>query len=131
MSVEAITLSCPVCGDDSQQAVNAIADYSLVASGANVCGSCAEIIANAYNKKHSGRWLTWADDYIKPKYKKNPIGGKLQRLVHEKYLYRCVTCSTHLDLTCDHIVPESKGGGTVFENLQTMCRSCNSKKGVA
>ena len=25
---------------------------------------------------------------------------------------------------------KAKGGPTVFENLQTMCRSCNSKKGI-
>ena len=33
------------------------------------------------------------------------------------------------DLTLDHIIPESHGGHTTAENLQTLCRSCNSHKG--
>lgn len=59
------------------------------------------------------------------------IGGTLRRQVFERDLYRCQHCGTHLDLCADHIVPESKGGPTTFENLQTLCRSCNSKKGVS
>ena len=42
--------------------------------------------------------------------------------------YRCKHCSTHLDLSADHIKPESWGGETTLDNLQTLCRSCNSKK---
>jgi len=32
-------------------------------------------------------------------------------------------------LTLDHILPQSRGGKTVWENLVTSCRKCNSKKG--
>jgi len=35
------------------------------------------------------------------------------------------------DLECDHILPLAKGGSTSMENLQTLCRSCNRKKGVS
>ena len=62
--------------------------------------------------------------------KKAKIHADLRRQVFERYAYRCVTCGGHHDLCIDHIVPESKGGETVFENLQAMCRSCNSKKGA-
>ena len=61
--------------------------------------------------------------------RKDKIGRSLSKRVFERDAYRCVTCSDHIDLCCDHIVPESKGGPTTFENLQTMCRPCNSKKG--
>lgn len=74
----------------------------------------------------------WPGDYAakaKPQYKKDKIGRKLSTRVMERDEYRCVTCGTHKNLTCDHIVPESKGGPTSFDNLQTMCRSCNSRKG--
>lgn len=33
--------------------------------------------------------------------------------------------------TKDHIVPLSKGGGFTFENVQALCRSCNSSKCAA
>ena len=44
--------------------------------------------------------------------------------------YKCVNCKLWWDLTVDHIVPVSKGGATVIENLQTLCRVCNSRKGA-
>lgn len=62
--------------------------------------------------------------------KKQKIGAELQRRVHERYAYRCVVCGSHTDLTCDHIIPESAGGETTEANLQTMCRSCNCRKGT-
>lgn len=33
------------------------------------------------------------------------------------------------ELTYDHVVPRSKGGKTVWENIVTCCISCNGKKG--
>lgn len=42
----------------------------------------------------------------------------------------CVKCATDNDLTIDHIVPVSRGGTNDLWNLQTLCRSCNSKKGA-
>ncbi|ARU06160.1 hypothetical protein CCO03_17080 [Comamonas serinivorans] len=63
-------------------------------------------------------------------YKKAKIDANLRRRVFERDAYRCKSCGGYEDLCCDHIVPESKGGPTTFENLQAMCRSCNSKKGA-
>lgn len=70
------------------------------------------------------------DPVIQNAKKKDKISRALARRVFERDLYRCVSCGTHLDLCCDHIIPESKGGPTKFENLQTLCRVCNSKKGA-
>lgn len=40
----------------------------------------------------------------------------------------CLRCGTNEYLTLDHIKPVSKGGENTIENLQTLCRSCNSFK---
>lgn len=73
---------------------------------------------------------SWPFDARGPrKADKAKISRKLSKAVFERDEYRCVTCGTHIDLCCDHIVPESKGGPTTFENLQAMCRPCNSRKG--
>lgn len=61
---------------------------------------------------------------------KKKIPRNLYRAVMERDEYRCITCGTHLELTCDHIIPESKGGETSFENLQAMCMPCNGRKGT-
>lgn len=61
---------------------------------------------------------------------KKRISRNLAKQVFERDAYRCVRCGSHIDLTCDHVIPESKGGPTTFENLQTMCRPCNCRKGV-
>lgn len=66
-----------------------------------------------------------------PAYTKAKISHSVRHEVFERDAYRCVRCRSHVDLTLDHIMPESKGGPSVKENLQTMCRSCNSSKGVA
>lgn len=47
--------------------------------------------------------------------------------------YVCAHCGnkfrTRENLQIDHIVPMAKGGLTVPENLQVLCRNCNLKKG--
>ena len=40
----------------------------------------------------------------------------------------CVVCSTTEQLTIDHKKPVSRGGTNHINNLQCMCRSCNSRK---
>lgn len=58
-----------------------------------------------------------------------PISHNLRRRVFERDAYRCLNCGDWRDLCADHIVPLSGGGPTTFDNLQTLCRSCNSRKG--
>ena len=45
----------------------------------------------------------------------------------------CNGCEVHFlprNLTVDHIVPQSRGGGHHIDNLQLLCGACNSKKGA-
>jgi hypothetical protein len=43
---------------------------------------------------------------------------------------RCQKCGTDKNLTMDHRHPWSLGGPDTVENLQVLCRSCNSRKGA-
>lgn len=61
---------------------------------------------------------------------KAAISKALAKQVFERDAYRCRRCASWIDLCCDHVVPESAGGETTIDNLQTLCRPCNSKKGV-
>lgn len=42
--------------------------------------------------------------------------------------FSCSLCGADKDLTIDHIIPVSRGGNNNIDNLQILCRSCNSKK---
>ena len=44
------------------------------------------------------------------------------------YCYKCAICGEKKPLTKDHIIPLSKGGTNSIDNIQPLCRNCNSKK---
>lgn len=44
--------------------------------------------------------------------------------------HRCLHCGKTERLSVDHVVAVYNGGGNEDENLQTLCRSCNSSKGA-
>jgi len=59
---------------------------------------------------------------------------KLRAFIKSRDNFTCCTCgnSTHVEpnllLEIDHIIPVSKGGQTVDDNLQTLCWKCNRAK---
>jgi 5-methylcytosine-specific restriction endonuclease McrA len=62
-----------------------------------------------------------------------PLGLRWAVIVRDRC--RCVLCgrspATHVgvSLHVDHVVPFSKGGKTIIENLRTLCDDCNLGKG--
>lgn len=70
---------------------------------------------------------------VYPRYrgkKKHKISANLRLKVYARDGYKCLHCGGNDDLTCDHVIPESRNGPTTLENLQTLCRKCNNAKGV-
>jgi len=70
---------------------------------------------------------------ISPTERRDPNIG-LRFKVFQRDRFRCQLCgqSPASQLSCklhvDHIIPFSKGGKTIFENLQTLCSHCNVGK---
>jgi len=57
----------------------------------------------------------------------------LRRRIIERDGYYCVYCDEDLrdaEIHMDHVIPESKGGPTTYDNLQVTCRKCNLAKGI-
>ena len=60
--------------------------------------------------------------------------NNLREQIKRRDEYKCICCGAslkdepHLLLEIDHIIPVSKGGKTVPENLQTLCWRCNRSK---
>lgn len=71
------------------------------------------------------RWIKPATDQLR-----NWISLQVRTAVYDRDGWACVTCGRGDDLSLDHIQPVSRGGSDDIDNLQTMCRSCNSRKGA-
>lgn len=86
----------------------------------------------------SRAWYEWHWErglklYKKPGYRppgRRHIPDTLRLRVYDRDGWVCLHCGTSEHLSLDHIHPYSRGGEDVLENLQTLCRSCNSRKGA-
>ena len=57
------------------------------------------------------------------------ISKKKRLKVFERDHWACKVCGSRSNLTVDHILPVSKGGGKELSNLQVLCGTCNELKG--
>lgn len=61
---------------------------------------------------------------------RNSAQKQLKEFVRNRLNGQCIYCGDEFDfLTCDHIVPKTKGGSTSHHNLSPACITCNSRKG--
>jgi 5-methylcytosine-specific restriction endonuclease McrA len=94
------------------------------------CATCQEMIA-AFGPMPSHAEMADAEEKKGwSRYSKKPIPNRLRRQVFERDGYRCRQCGSPDDLCADHIIPEFRGGPATLENLQTLCRACNVRKGA-
>lgn len=50
--------------------------------------------------------------------------------VFDKHGNYCLKCGNAYDLAIDHIISVKNGGSNEIDNLQPLCKSCNSGKGA-
>ena len=66
------------------------------------------------------------------RYKRKKAIGRVTKQEWEdilsKFNFKCVFCGTTEKITRDHIIPISRGGENMAQNIQPLCRSCNAKK---
>jgi hypothetical protein len=63
-------------------------------------------------------------------YTKQNIPDDFRWAVFERDNFTCQKCGSRRFLCVDHIHPESKGGKLTMDNAQTLCKTCNSRKGA-
>lgn len=95
----------------------------------------------------NGMWKGGISQNPEHKRELKRIGGQKRRALHaqaegsftlgewevlkKQYGYTCPMCKKkepEIKLTIDHIIPLSRGGSNYVENIQPLCKSCNSKK---
>ncbi len=86
---------------------------------------CKKCVLKALNNTS---WGTERKKRIVFDFIKVSIPHSLKWEVWERDGFKCENCNTTKNLSVDHITPESFGGKLELKNLQTLCRSCNSKK---
>ncbi len=65
--------------------------------------------------------------FVRVPYRQMPL---TRRNVFQRDGHRCQYCgSIEVRLSIDHVVPRSRGGGDVWENVATACMPCNVRKG--
>ncbi len=54
-----------------------------------------------------------------------------RRAVFARDDWTCQYCGARANLTVDHVIPRSKGGGSSWDNIVASCAPCNRRKGDA
>ena len=113
-----------------RKALEAFVEYiNATESEYQSCVSEPDTIRNSTNNKKVNEAITL------PKHcTSRNINTRLRFKVLTRDNFKCCTCGASpakdpsVELHVDHIVPWSKGGETVIENLQTLCSKCNLGK---
>lgn len=58
------------------------------------------------------------------------VSNRMRFAIFRRDGERCKRCGSRRNLEIDHVVPISKGGKSTYDNLQTLCHSCNVEKGT-
>ena len=107
---------------------------SVVSARRAIClvlGEKAEVIADDGTVVHSERLSLSSPLVIRLRYVvKVPYHrhtSMSRRAVFARDNHRCGYCGNHAD-SIDHVMPRSRGGKNVWENVIAACRTCNLRK---
>jgi hypothetical protein len=108
--------------------VRRLGDAIFCLQDANIHPEMVEVLQGEMSEAHAEYKRLQAA--IVPAKTKTPIPNDIRWAVFERDNFTCQNCGSRRLLEADHVYPESKGGKTVPENLQTLCQTCNRKKGA-
>lgn len=100
---------------------------------------CYDCVRSMFFESHDVRSIAFMDEVdgmltlsMKARGKRRQLPRDVREKVFRRDKYTCKHCNStdKKHLTVDHIHPYSLGGSDKFSNFQTLCRSCNSKKGA-
>lgn len=99
---------------------------NVIANDINDMNAAARYLSSIRNR--IGRVITL--EYDEARRAANAFIRKewVRNFVMERDGFRCVLCPSIDTLCIDHIRPVCRGGESTLDNLQTLCRSCNSIK---
>lgn len=93
----------------------------------SICAECRRMMGEGYADIISSVKIVEVEEIrIIRRY----IPEKLREKIYARDGYKCKHCGKTENLTMDHVRAFSKGGRATEKNLQTLCQSCNSRKGA-
>ena len=109
--------------------------YLKMPGGRKPCPTCKAIIH--IKQKKCAKHMLDAKGGLTRRFRP-PIPKSVQRAAYQRDSYTCVQCGlegrgeTHEEkvkgFAIDHVIPHAAGGSSELENLQILCRKCNSSK---
>ena len=81
---------------------------------------CSEVCKNEFQNNHP--------EVFYKGHRRHSIPTDLRKIIWNRDEGKCVKCGSENNIHYDHIIPISKGGSTIKENLELLCQNCNLSK---
>lgn len=106
---------------------------SEVINAINELKSISEIAIDRFGRLYLAKYTWNENEGIDKGRSRKEVPYYVRKQVLMRFNYTCANCG-HRDplrktLNVDHIVPMSRGGTNSVDNLQALCKTCNSSKG--